>query len=454
MSLADATTPLPGSIHLSGCDWFLLAVDRLAEGAGPSSNTCRLVLRLDGRLGIEALRQALDSSPLAQWMARVRRVSLTPLVLPAWSVGPPNGGIPASERSGPTDPPADLPAANLGLRPDRASCLRFDLVQGSDEKSSVVLSWHHAMMDAHGAEFLLCRLGGNGSGETEPNCGNPVVPNPPLSVKRTMRDVLSFPNRLRVCRQSSQYICNLSAGGAIARLMDRRDAVGRRFENFSHSIDFDPDETARIDARATETNAAFRKSLFYLASTVRAVHSILKKRQTGEGNFLVPVPRDSRKRGARGPVVSNQSSFLFYLVRPEETGDLAALVASLGRQMKDQIRDNVPGLFSEMMAQFRRLPLPIYSRLLSGPTRGQMASFYFSDTGEVCADLDRFLGLPVEGIAHLPASAFPPGLTVSFTRCQGRQQAVVSWSEGCLDAEELALLERHLRRDLLEGGRE
>jgi len=98
------------------------------------------------------------------------------------------------------------------------------------------------------------------------------------------------------------------------------------------------------------------------------------------------------------------------------------------------------------------VPLGWYARILRGPSGGQFASLFFSDTGESFCGRTSFLGAPIVGIAHLPPVPVPPGVAVVCSTFQGRLGIVLSWVEGCLAADEVDLVERTLRSELLADG--
>ena len=130
-------------------------------------------------------------------------------------------------------------------------------------------------------------------------------------------------------------------------------------------------------------------------------------------------------------------------------GSLAATVGVLKNQMREQVSEGIPYSYLEMMNILRRLPLPMYARLLSGPTRGKMASFFFSYTGDCCPEMDRFMGLPVREIVHLAPATSIPGLSVVFMQHKKSLKAVLSLRDSLLSRDEMVEFEKHLRQDLL-----
>jgi hypothetical protein len=215
-------------------------------------------------------------------------------------------------------------------------------------------------------------------------------------------------------------------------------------------VTFSREDTALIDGRCQRLSAGFRRSHFYLAGSLRAVHALAMRRGNQDGAYLVPVPHDTRRRGAGGPIFSNHLSILFYRIEPRQCGKLSDIVAELGRQMTNQIRDRFPECCMAALEMFKPLPLGFFGRRLGKPTRGKFATFCFSDSGETCAGMNDFLGARIFEVTHLVPTWRPPGLTVVFLSFGGRLSALLSWVDDCLSATEVEGLERDLRAALLE----
>ena len=224
----------------------------------------------------------------------------------------------------------------------------------------------------------------------------------------------------------------------------------RSCRNQYRVVSFSREDTARIDERCQRLSAGFRRSHFYLAGTLRAVHALATRRGNKEGAYLVPVPHDTRRRGAGGPIFSNHLSILFYRISPEQCGKISDIVGELGRQMTNQIRDRFPECCMAALEMFKPLPLGFFGRRLGKPTRGKFATFCFSDSGEACAGMTDFLGAPIQEVTHLVPTWRPPGLTLVFLSFGGRLSALLSWVDDCLSLAEVEGMERDLRAALLE----
>jgi hypothetical protein len=180
------------------------------------------------------------------------------------------------------------------------------------------------------------------------------------------------------------------------------------------------------------------------------LHNVAVRRGNRDGAYLVPVPHDTRKRGANGPIFSNHLSILFYRIEPKFAGRISDILGELSRQMTDQIRDRFPESCMAALEMFKPLPLGYYVHHLGKPTRGKIATLCFSDSGESCAGMTEFCGGNIEEVTHLVPSWRPPGLTLIFLRFNQRLSALISSVDDCLLPAEVDSLERDLRFALLE----
>jgi hypothetical protein len=205
-----------------------------------------------------------------------------------------------------------------------------------------------------------------------------------------------------------------------------------------------------MERRCEQFNAGFRRSHFYLAASIRALHAVASARGNQEGGYLVPVPHDMRRRGSHGPIFSNHLSILFYRIETRQAASLSTIIEELSRQMMDQMRNRFPECCMAALDMFKPLPLDYYVRHLGSPTGGKFASLCFSDSGETCAGMNDLLGAPIQAVTHLVPTWRPPGLTMLFWRFSGQLRALLASVDDCLSPAEVDVLEHGLRSALLE----
>ncbi len=414
-------------------------------------NFCRLVVQLDEPLEKERFRAVLERSSLIGWLSRLHPTRRFPYVSPKWFTSDEHARLIVREHrvDGAVGPdeihPRGIPEHTL--QSTRAPCLMFDLLEHPDDRMIIIMTWHHALMDALGAELLLEHLdrGGDHAGtfhESNATAGS-------NGFDSTVRSIVDYPRKLLAARRAVRFVTKTSRVpiASLSRSRNRMTTPRSRYQ----FISFDEAKTERIDAHSGRIGARFHRGLFFLASTIRAFDRVLSRRGEGHGDYVIPVPQNLRKRGGNGPVFSNRITFQFFRIDPQQTRSLRETYHALNVQMVDQLRAGMPQSYVTMMELFRDVPLGLYARLLRGPTKGQLSSFFFAYTGETCAGMDRFLGARVRAIRHIAPVAKPPGVAVVFSRRRGRVCATLSWLEGCFDSPELALFNEVLGRELLEG---
>ena len=216
-----------------------------------------------------------------------------------------------------------------------------------------------------------------------------------------------------------------------------------------HVISFTNEETNRVDETCQQVGARFNRSAFYLVASARAFSKFLLQPSDQKGDIVVPVPQDRRKKGNRGPILSNQVTFIFYRLQESLLSDIEASVSSVSEQMMSMMRQDRLESYASMMELGRRIPTWLYKRALLGPSKGNLASFNFSDTGDSLRDFTTFQGLPIRNAVHYPPNAFPPGITIIFSRCQGRLNVTLTYLQELIHATQVTQFTELLRADLM-----
>lgn len=437
---------LPRQIRLAPGDYFMHGQDSRMRQSGLPGNVCCAVMRLGEGFNVERLRQSLSTSPILDWLARARIVRSWPIVPGKWQVNGQTGPVlfEHHDKNGSANGTWILPpmVSARELHASRGPALAFDVVRHGDGTSHVYLSWNHTMLDARGLDLLLGHLNTDNAEKRES-----AVPNF-ISPKQLGSDWSGWWPNVKQARGSVEWL-NESGSEPLFSLVPKGRRPRTCRNNYRVAM-FTEEETARIDARCQQLTAGFRRSHVYLAASVRALHCLAQKRGNKDGAYLIPVPHDTRRRGAGGPIFSNHLSILFYRIEPKFAGRLGDILGELGRQMTNQIRDRFPESCMAALDMFKPLPLGMYVRHLGKPTRGKFATFCFSDSGETCAGTTELWGGRILDVAHLVPAWRPPGLMVVFLRFGRRLSAQISSVEDCLSVEEADAFERDMRIALLE----
>lgn len=432
---------IPNRIPLTGGDFFTLVMERGVLVSKPPANLCRLRLRLDGKLDKRELEDEINTSGLGDWMSSVRWSRAFPFLKPKWKAGGGNFAVDEHDLDGELSEPLPPSLLNKVLSPFRPPAFSVDLLHGKDGNTSVLLSWHHALMDARGAEMLLSYMGRTTRGETAKGFFTPK--------RRTLKDNidtwLNLFGRSFLARKSIHTVARYCRPPIASLLRDRVKIGGKLFYYVKN---FDAEVTRSIDEACQNSGAGFRVSIFYLASSIMAFHKLMVMRGTVSASYVVPVPQDTRRRGATGPIFGNQFTFLFFRAEVDDLTSIENLIKVLTAQMLDQMRKSVPESFVITMELFRNLPVGIFAIQALTVTNGQIASFFFSCPGEVLGGMESFQDKKVEEVLHLPPANVSPGISIIFSRYNARLSSVISYAEGCIDKEEVEMLAREISLEL------
>jgi hypothetical protein len=447
MSAGLPTMPeLPRQIRLAAGDYFMHGQDLRMRRAGLPGNVCCAVIHLDRGFDPERLRRRVAESPLMDWLARTRIVRWLPLLPPVWRTAaePKQVFFEHPGQNGGMKTPSSLPqvVAQRELRAEEGPGVTFDVVRHADGTSHLFLSWNHTLLDARGLDFLLNHLNADNAANGAPGVQDFISP------RQTGRKKIGWWSNAKLAQGSLKWL-HESGKEPLFSLVPTEPRSGP-CRNHRRVLQFDEAETVRIDARSQQLTAGFRRSHFFLAASIRALHAIAVRRGNRDGAYLVPVPHDTRRHGAKGPIFSNHLSILFYRIEPQHAGRIRDVVAELSRQMTEQIRDRFPECCMAALEMFKPLPLRYYVHHLGKPTRGKIASLSFSDSGEICPGMTELFGGRILDATHLIPCWRWPGLTLLFLRFGNRLSAVLSWVDDCLTPAEVDALEQDVRRALLE----
>jgi hypothetical protein len=319
-------------------DCFLLAHDDFMRRTGQGRHVSQSIIELDRVPDPEQLRTALvrlvQKHPLLA--GRLRRDWKT--WLPYWEVPPPPArGLPLGlwrERGAPgalaeateTGDTMELfqqimtePLAVEGIE----FKARLDVVEMRDGRGCVALSWSHLLIDGKGAELLLAEIGRLYDGVDEP-----------CEVKEPIKPELTFKEKIQKTKAAVYRLEDLAKVGAPS-LAGPRPRQGR---GHYQVITLSPADSAKLTARVEGLAGALFPMTFYVACAARAHDRVFRQRGREPQGYVVSVPVQTRKRGARGPLFHNQVSIFFFSAVREALGSIEA--AKAGRVLSDRARTN------------------------------------------------------------------------------------------------------------------
>ena len=317
---------LPQSSPVSGADWFMMAMDPHMTRYKAVGNVCRYALFINGRIDEKMVRLRLQEKGVFQWLSRLTIRRKIPFQIPKWEPELNHSSVQLNVHESPGD---EIPEHlfSRDIRFNSGSLFHIDIINIPGNKSIFIFSWHHILMDGRGAGMLLKYLNGDVD-VSDPSCLAPMELR-----SRTFRQNW---NNMMITKDFLKE----SSRKPLATLFKSqpKDAPVAHYR----VLKFSEKETSLIHEHAHKHGARFGKSPFYLACSIRAANKILIKRGDSGSPFWIPVPQDERLRGAFGPVISNQLSFVFYRIPVEVLGTIKDAVNHINTQLVDQIRSNIP----------------------------------------------------------------------------------------------------------------
>ena len=415
-------------IPLTGLDHFFLALEKHNERLNTVGSTCRYFFELDGVFTVGELKSLLCQHPLSARLSGVRLKKRSVVSGSFWEVGDQSEIAIHEIVSG-----EQIPQKVLEYTIDsnaNAPYFCFFLIQRPNGRTTVVFVWHHLLMDGYGAVLYMKSLN---EGSTE------------IFFKGKKKEKVAFSD----ARDAKKFVSKTSRPELTTVFSGE---VNPDTVPAVRIIDFSEESSEKIRLNSVQNGAKFGQSTFFLAACGIAVRKMLLTRGGKVDNFWVPVPQDQRKKMAKGPVLSNHLSLLFYrLEKSKMKGGLRQLTTDLTAQMKNQIKYRTPDKYNSLMHYLRVVPKRVYYRFIKGPHGGAISSFLFTVAPEHPDELSQLFGRKVVDAMNLPPLTFPPGLTFAFAKFQTKTRIFVLYSKDALSESEVDNLEDTLKV-LLEKG--
>jgi len=182
-----------------------------------------------------------------------------------------------------------------------------------------------------------------------------------------------------------------------------------------------------------------------LAVVGRAIRRIFSNR-IGSDPFVLPISVDLRKKGEAGPVFGNHLSLHF--ARFEGNEEPSETVRELRTQLLDAMRNGTLDATMAAIHLIRGLPVPLLAKRMAASTRGELASFHFADTGDYRGATPSLFGRSIVNAYHVPTVTPKPGLGVFINRHRDKENIVVGWRNGGIEADEVDALIKDISESL------
>jgi len=434
---------MSGKSPLCGSDYFILAMDHQMRRSGLPGNYCRLVVCLGRSLNPQKIRQRIEKDPVFNWLSHVRLKRDLPLFLMNhYKHAKSNGAELLHEiNPGVSDRREFCVKSNDLLH--RQSGIWFELCRQSDGTFMLQLVWHHVLMDAIGAEFLLKRLASDESSDAAKDLfGCEGAPR-----RRSVGTYLKqFPKDFLHSQQAVHYITAKSQPPIHSTI--RQPSPEAPLFPQSLLIEFEGETFQKIQEHCRHTGAQLRKGIFYLAAVCQTLKKLSAQFKTDDGALVVSVPVNQRRAGSNGPIFQNQITFQFFRIEPQQNDSLHNCLQHLQQQTIDQIRGDTHGACSSMMKVFCNIPIPLYSKILRLPSEGKLNSFSYAYTGSGLSGLTQMFDCNVLGVHHQAPLSWPPGLAIVFSARQQKLTCSVSYLKNGWLEQDCIFFKEELKRQL------
>lgn len=433
-------------LPLRGADLVLIAMQRLWPDERLSNNAI-LVVECDGRVAPERVRRAVDRFlDVCAWpAARLRRPF--PWGKLHWAVGPREALVAPPVRHVSVASSAERHALfedelREAIEPRRDPPLRIVIADApaerattgepGGERTALVLTWFHPLMDPRGGQNLLSHL----AYLDQHDDGVPWGGAPPAFT--AARDSLPLGERGRLARRNLEYIRSLGEVPPVSPGTGLASPGPVRFRQEAFVEDASPRGGPRVD----------REMPWRLALVGKAMAELWKRRGLPDVPFLVPLSVDLRRKGDPEPTFGNALAFHFARFRPSDTADVDALERALRSQVADAVRDGQIEANAVALEFLHYRPTWMMLRELPGTATKETFSFNCADVGDFPPSLGSVFGRRVLNAYHVAAVLPRPGIGVFFNRCARRQNLVASWIEGAVSEAEVARIIETVREGM------
>lgn len=421
---------MKNSAPLNGSDQLMRAFDHELRRHGFAGNQCQIVLELDGKISLEALKKRM--AELINQFSIIRSKP-SKFFRPEWKAVASHVIVGPQYRVHEDEPNLRQKLFNEPLRVKRGELMRFDLIERDGGKADLIFTWTHLLMDATSAEHFLAAV--SDEKITLPK-GNP----PPAGAPK------KWPERLELMKKSVEQLdqfCERQPRALKTRFAGAPRKLDYRVETFSAA------ETELVRANGSRLCGILGDAQFHAVAAALELHHLHQKIGAATQSYILPMPVGLRPKGKIEPMFSNQVDMLMLQFLPEHLESAEQAAAALKAQAVRALRENSLGYGRKLAELFSFLPLPIFTLVLKHGLKGEICSLFFGDTATVNPRLENFLGARVENFTHVAAVTPSPGLGAIFYYFRGRLRVTIVHAQTVLTESEAAEFSSALRNRLL-----
>ena len=311
-------------IPLLGADKFIMALEYHDKYIGSTGNTCQYIIDIESDFNEENFIKELNKNSVIQWLSKLFLISNNKKSN-YWKTLKENKSLVYIKKH------KSIYNSNLSRKKiniNEPPLFHFDIFNKEKNKITIVLSWHHILMDEYGANLLINNLIN------------------PIQIKSTIREKSKLNFKTIIKSIKAKKNLNKTSKGKIALMaLNKTNSLTQN----NSIILFTEEETKKINENAKLNGDIFGTSSYLLAATSIALNKHRVRENLPIEDFWVPVPKNNRKKGEKWPIVGNHISFLFYRLKKEEFLSIKKLTKSIVDQMTLQIQMDNTINFSHLM---------------------------------------------------------------------------------------------------------
>jgi hypothetical protein len=430
-------------VHMNATDYLMSVFDWHLRSAGHAGNLSHLVFAVATLPDRDLLQTRLSAAAAACPMLAARPKRTFFSRRPYWRL--PDAGTAGSPEiqwmraaDGQSIETLREDALNRALASNNGKLIRFTVIEGGD-RTEVVLTWAHALMDARGAETFLSMIGG----EPPAEAWRPEA----VHTRRVHPSSGTWPD-MKASWKVLRWFDRIGKPPPLSLYTARADRAKPR--QVARLLSFTSEETAAIRKNSSAMCGFLGETAYLLAATLFELKRLCDACGIPAETYLVNLPFDARNKGSREPVFSNFSSFIVHYLRKNQLDDMSTAAQAIQFQTRESMEMGFAPAFDSFGSLVRHLPPRLYWSRMKIAFNNEIASLFFANTGNAPQGLDRFLGQEVLEMHHATSVTCPPGIGVFFHTFKGRLRCTLSLVGGLLSEDELSRFLERLRQRLLE----
>jgi hypothetical protein len=434
-------------LYMNSTDYLMSVFDHHLRSMGCAGNLSHLILGVPSapdRADLQTrLLQASATFPMLSARQKRGRLSL----LPYWQLPaqvdrrtPSVRSLCAGPESGMSMEQARIEVFNSALETGKGELVRFTLIEGSDG-AEVVMTWAHALMDAHGAEAFLACIGD----------GLAILPAGMDIGKTHTRRPFEGQGLWKEMKQAWRALRRLDRIGTPPPLSIYTARSARaKPRQIAKVLSFTHEETALIRKESSRLCGFLGETTYCLASSLMALDRLCLACGIPVESFVVNLPSDARNKGSTAPVFSNFASFFIHCLRKSQVADLGSAIRAIQLQARESIGMSHGAEFDSFGTMVRRIPPRSYWDRMKISLNNEIGSLFFANTGNAPHALEQFLGQEVTYLHHATSVTGPPGLGLFFYSFKSKLCCTIALIDGLLTEQELSAFAEDLRKRLLD----